>query len=233
MGRLLNYVYLFVGGLALAAFFAPNAAADSMNITGFASGCFGSGCSAFESSANSILWGDLVVFTAGSFDVWTDTSGNASILSIGTISRGNKNIPDSGATDILRLQLSFTIPTGEFSGVYDATLEGTNHGGGGALNVDFSNTPLTFNFGSGSFQISLDDLNIQKNHTENITGSIHNAQFTEALGEQFDLSSFSGPCPFPDPSLFSDPNPVPEPTSLLLLGAGLGAIGLAAWRRMK
>jgi hypothetical protein len=117
------------------------------------------------------------------------------------------------------LQVVFTVPTGingGQTGAFTALITGTNHGGGGHLDVDFDNSwqLLTFTnaFGFGSFEFSvINDPEVNKNNTESIFGGIRNATFTPN-------------------NVLAPAAVVPEPATLTLLTTGLAA---AAYRRRR
>ena len=63
-------------------------------IQGTTEGCFGTACSVFAAVTNDSTYG--LTFTGVSpFDVFTDASGTAANVPLGTFSRANVNVPNS------------------------------------------------------------------------------------------------------------------------------------------
>ena len=135
-----------------------------------------------------------------------DGSGNATV-SLGTLARNNENYGQSQTGSDFMLQVAFFLPLGIGSGAHEfvATIVGT-HGQPGNLNFDdaFTTYMFTNQFGTGSFEFRMNDiLDLNKNHSAFLTGTIQNAVFTPTGG--VDTQRIA----------------VPEPASLLLLGSGL------------
>ena len=127
------------------------------------------------------------------------------------LSRGNTNVSDSLAPLSLKLDLSFSLPTGIGGGqftLWNASLTGESPGGGAPLNVNFDNAGHSFSFssgtGSGSFELAiLNDPTVSKSASTSILGAIRNASFTSTSA---DTSAAT----------------VPEPVTLALFGLAAG-----------
>jgi hypothetical protein len=191
------------------------AASSILNVAGSTLGCFGSGCSDFGSPASSDA-DYALLFTGTPFAITTDATGSSADFSLGTLTRGNTQTPDSTDPLPFTLQVTFTLPTGIDGGqsdTFSAWITGTSaNGGGGPLPVNFDNGLQFFTFtnalGSGSFYFGVvNDPEVNKNNRNNpdaILGTIKNATFT--------------PTTVPD-----DVTSVPEPATVLMLGGGLCA----------
>lgn len=204
----------------------PAGTADAaiIDVTGSTSGCFGAPCTdpaGFSSStSSSAVYG--LTFTGALVDETTDALGNAAGFSLGTIGRENLNVSDDEPALPFALLVTFSLPTvitGGQQQTFTAVIAGTNHGGGGDVDVDFDNAWRQLAYsnasGQGTFEFSITtDLEVKKNTLANpavILGAIRNATFTRtATG-----------IPTGD---------LPEPASLMLLGTGAAAL---AWRRRR
>jgi hypothetical protein len=190
-------------------------------IQGSTQGCFGTGCGTFVDVATDATYG--LTFTGVSpFDVFTDSSGSATDIMLGTFSRANVNVPDSTPSLDFSLAVSFSLPLGvpgAPSSTLSAIIQGTSVGGGGPLDVDFDNAwqLLAFSNGSGtgSFEFAvLSDPEVNKNGDRNILGAVRNLTFAP-ISEDNDIAA------------------VPEPTTLVLLGTGLLGVTRRRWTRSK
>ena len=213
----------------LAALLVPAGTAEAaiIDVTGSTLGCFGSSCTDpadFSSpTSSSAVYG--LTFNGTSFDESTDASGNASAFSLGTIGRGNINVSDDEPALPFALLVTFSLPTvitGGQQQTFTAVILGTNHGGGGDVDVDFDNAwrQLTYSnaSGQGTFEFSITtDLEVGKNTLTNpgvILGAIRNATFT--------------------PTTTGIPTAdLPEPASLMLLGTGAAALALRRRRKVQ
>ena len=208
-----------IGAITLVAvLMAASASASSIQVSGSTAGCFGAGCDSFGSLA---IHGTYeLAFTGTAFDVFTDDLGLASNLLLGSFARGNANVSSSTASVPFTLQVVFSQPTG-IGGDEQLTalINGTNYGGGGGLDVDFDNEWQLVNYtngqGSGSFEFAvIEDLDLNKNGSEDVYGEIRNATFT------------SGSTP-----LEESVTTVPEPASIGLFGVGLLMVARRVRRR--
>jgi len=189
-------------------------------IQGSTQGCFGTGCGAFVDVATDATYG-LTFTGVGSFDAFTDSSGSATGMNLGTFSRDNDNVPDSTPPLDFSLAVTFTLPAGTAGNPSTllAIIQAKNSGGGGPLDIDFDNTwqLVTFSNGSGtgSFEFAvLDDPRGNKNGEYDIFGAVRNLTF--------------GPT-----SEDITPAAIPEPATLILLGTGLAGTIRRRWMQSK
>ena len=196
---------------------AATASASSIQVSGSTAGCFGAGCDTFGSTTSNGTFG--LTFSGVDFDVFTDDLGLASNLLLGSFARGNVNVSSSTTSLPFTLQIVFSLPTGIGSDEpLTALISGTNQGGGGALDIDFDNDWQLVNFtngqGSGSFEFAVtEDLDVNKNGSEEVHGGIRNASFTPAVSIQESVAT------------------VPEPASIAMFGLGLLLVANRARRR--
>ncbi len=199
--------------LAAATMLTPAAFASPIQIAGTTAGCFGAGCSNFDSEASGPF---ALSFTGTSFDVTTSADGSAS-FGLGSIGRGNSQIDDTVSVPFL-LEVDFVVPAGlSAADSLTAIITGKNSGGGGPAAIDFVNDwqTLTFSnaFGSGSFDFAvLLDYEVTKNGSTSIAGSIRNVQFTPV-------------------STSENAPPVSEPAAMMLMAVGLAAAARTLRRR--
>jgi hypothetical protein len=178
-------------------------------IQGTTLGCFAAGCGAFAAVTNESTYG--LTFTGVSpFDVFTDASGTAANVPLGTFSRANVNVPNSAPPLDFSLAVTFSLPfgiAGDPSSMLSAVIHGTSVGGGGPLDVDFENAwqLLTYSDGSGTgtFEFAvLNDLDVTKNGSGAVIGAVRNLTFRPDTEQVADTATV----------------PVPEPSTLILLG---------------
>ena len=95
------------------------------------------------------------------------------------------------------LQVAFLVPLGISSGAdeFIATIVG-NQGNPGDLNFDnaFRTYTFTNQSGTGSFEFRVNDiLDLNKNHSANLTGNIQSATFTHERGARRSSRRFPSP----------------------------------------
>jgi len=188
-------------------------------------------------SANCIPWSCQDVYPGNYQQIYNNGDFSGSI-NIGTISFYNTFDNEGSSQGIANMDFSLylattsqsvpdgTLPSGD---VLFATghLDGSNFPFGNTLS--FTGSPFLYNPANGNLELTV----IVANETGPNSGTI----------TYFDAESggpFSRYCPacggnqgYGLVTGFNEASPVPEPTSILLFGAGLSAIGLAAWRRKK
>jgi hypothetical protein len=205
---------LAVAAGAVAAMACGAASAQTV-FTGFTNGCFGSGCTpeTTMAPASDVLAGSGLTYNNSTFSV-TSAGGVAGLGSTGMATpAGNvdnlgswllSGVPFLYTGNSFTLRVSFTAPPGTTpaSALFTSTLTGnvtsTDNGG---LYIDFDNTPRSFTFTGGTFNLIVNDVSLTPGATP-----------VASTG-------------------FINVTSVPEPETYALFLAGLGAVGFMARRR--
>ncbi|HYY41805.1 MAG TPA: PEP-CTERM sorting domain-containing protein [Pyrinomonadaceae bacterium] len=215
-------------GFALCAIFAltqGTARADEVTISGHTNGCFGTGCSPTNTSAQQT---DTIIGLTYNNSTFSGTT-SGGFLGIGNTGQppGMQNVNnlgsftlDGGATgsydgESFTLLVTFTAPpnvTGgpnTFQALLTGSVSATRNGG---VFIDFDNTPRLFTFSfmngeqlvTGSFLFAVNDASVIADGTIALSGQI--TQATQAT---------------------------PEPTTILLISTGLVGVAGSIRRRRR
>jgi hypothetical protein len=198
-----------------AAAMACGAASAQTTFEGFTNGCFGAACTpeSTQSPASDLLAGSGLTYNNSTFNV-TSSGGVAGLGSSGMLTPG-ANINNLGSWllngtrfnysgNAFTLRVSFTAPPGTtptsalFTSVLVGNVLSTDNGG---LFIDFDNTPRSFAFTGGTFNLIVNDVSLTPGATP-----------VASTG-------------------FNTVSAVPEPETYALFLAGLGAVGFMARRR--
>jgi hypothetical protein len=195
---------------AAAVVFASAAPAAAVTFSGSTTGCFGSNCSSFQTTASAATGnpsdsGSELSFNTGSFNV-TTTTGPVTI-SLGSFTLGDNS--NNYGNDTFKLKIDFTAPTGaspDPSNAFVADLTGNVNINGGTVTIDFGGAQ-SFTFGGGTFNLTVNDVTLRiqdffdNSDTASITGSITNV------------------------------SAVPEPSTWAMMILGFFGVGFMAYRR--
>lgn len=145
--------------------------AQSQSFAGNTTGCFGTGCTASQTSNNT----HGVSFTGLNSFNWSAVSGTPQTVTLGTFNFGAFSC--SGGLcqpDDFTLQTTFTAPpTVPGSAQYFADVHALFGFGVGGTSVDFDNTPQMFNFNGGYATLSVNDMGvIGRSGNYDVTGTL-------------------------------------------------------------
>jgi hypothetical protein len=199
---------------AVAAMACGTASAQT-TFTGFTTGCFGAACvpSLTNAPASTVFDASGLTYANSTFNV-TSAGGVAGLGAMG-MTNPALNIDNLGSWTLtgtpfsyagtsFTLRVSFTAPPGTTptSALFTSAITGdviaTDNGG---LFIDFDNTPRSFTFAGGAFNLIVQDVSLTPHGT-----SVASTGFINVTS-------------------------VPEPETYALLLAGLGAVGFMARRR--
>jgi hypothetical protein len=198
----MKFGYILGAIATVAALSSSPASAAVVQFTGTTDGCFGTGCTANNTSATDAS----LKFAGGSFGPTSITTGTSGTLTLGSFTLSdNVNSLDN---DKFTVKVNFTAPAGTNPDpqTFTATLDATVLFFSAGLEIDFSNTPLTFAFNGGTFTLALNDVNLGIN--------IFNSSDTEALTGTVTVTSA-----------------VPEPSTWAMMILGFFGVGFVAYRR--
>lgn len=163
---------LWLLAFAVLALGATQARADEVTVAGTTDGCFSATC-----PGTNPLGG--LTFTGTSFGQITTVGGFAAVSDLGTFSLDNTTYDYTGST--FTLDVTFTMPS-NVSGsptTFTAQLMGSVKNSptlNGGVYIDFNNTTqyFTFNDGvnQGSFGFNVNDLSLNANSSNTISGNI-------------------------------------------------------------
>ena len=161
-----------VAALALTSAVAVTEAKAETTFAGSTQGCFGVAC---VPSMTLVSTGGLG-FTGSNFQGTTSNNFLAIggvLTNFGTFALGPQTQVYDGVSFTLRV--TFTLPTGTTPGntTTTALLTGSvSNLVNGGVTIDFDNTPMSFSFPGGGFTLTLNDISVFANRTQDINGSI-------------------------------------------------------------
>jgi hypothetical protein len=203
-----NSTFLKVSALVVAAVGASSAFGDELNLQGYVTGHFNSGSSTTYGGL-SYTGSTFNVTTAGNFYGLGGNAAPINVNNLGSFALNGSTFNYSSPATFFTLDVTFTQPTGvsgSNSAIYTAILQGDVVSKNGGVYIQFDNSPRLFNFtnstGTGSFDLSVNDLSLYPSQTSSVTGYGHGSM-----------------------------TPVPEPCSLAAIGMGLGGFFVRRRRR--
>ena len=183
-----------------AAVVSAGTASASVSFQGSTTGCFNF-CTSFSSNPSDVG----LSFTGTNFG--PTTIGTTGSLTLGSFDVSNNPFNDLNG-DTFKVKVNFTSPAGTSPDpqIFTATLDGNINFFGGNLDIDFSNTPVTFTFNGGTFSLLLNDISLDT-----------------SFFDSSDKANLTG--------VVTVTAAVPEPATWAMMILGFFGVGFMAYRR--